>query len=255
MKSAGIYRIRNTVNDKVYIGQTSNLAARWRTHRHRLRAGTHDTAHLQAAWHKYGERSFVFEILQPCEVEDLHGLEVAAMAAVPTDMLYNHGPAGPSPTLGVRQRESTKLKHSRSKGGRAFLATNETTGEKLRFEHTGEAVAAGRGFRAAHIYSCLHGERAKHLGFSFSYVDGAPARPGRRRGSKPNTLSREVIGTCLVTGVEKRFPFVGAVKTAGFHPPAVFGVLRGLCAKHKGFSWRYADEKKKSPCEALSPIS
>lgn len=64
MKEPVIYWIKNTQNGKVYVGSTNNRYVRWRTHRKKLRSGTHHCKHLQAAWLKYGEAAFVFEVVE-----------------------------------------------------------------------------------------------------------------------------------------------------------------------------------------------
>lgn len=61
----GVYIIRNTVNNKVYVGSTINsFSKRWCCHRKRLNKGIHHSAHLQSAWNKYGSSSFNFEIVE-----------------------------------------------------------------------------------------------------------------------------------------------------------------------------------------------
>jgi len=60
---SGIYSIRNTVNGKVYIGKSVNIAGRWRSHRSCLRRGVHVNPHLQRAWCLYGESAFRCEVL------------------------------------------------------------------------------------------------------------------------------------------------------------------------------------------------
>jgi group I intron endonuclease len=71
-----IYRIRNVVNGKFYVGSTVNTRERFRTHRNKLRRGAHHTPHLQAAWNKYGEECFVFEVVEHVErLEDLQAAE------------------------------------------------------------------------------------------------------------------------------------------------------------------------------------
>lgn len=63
----GVYVIRNRVNGKVYVGSSAtNIAARWNTHRHSLRNGTHHSRHLQRAWIRHGEESFSFSIIAIC---------------------------------------------------------------------------------------------------------------------------------------------------------------------------------------------
>jgi group I intron endonuclease len=64
MKSQVIYKIINQVNDKFYVGSTINTRERFRTHRKKLRSNTHHCHHLQAAWNKYGEGKFVFQVIE-----------------------------------------------------------------------------------------------------------------------------------------------------------------------------------------------
>lgn len=67
----GIYRIKNPINNKIYIGSTKNIEARWAKHRALLRHNKHQNAHLQNAWNKYGENAFIFEVIEECKIEDL----------------------------------------------------------------------------------------------------------------------------------------------------------------------------------------
>lgn len=59
-----IYKIRNVVNDKFYVGSTVDSRKRFWAHRKALRLGNHDCIHLQRAWDKYGEDCFKFEIIE-----------------------------------------------------------------------------------------------------------------------------------------------------------------------------------------------
>lgn len=58
-----VYQIRNIISGTYYIGSSSNLYERWRTHRTKLRAGTHPNKHLQSSWDKHREEAFKFECL------------------------------------------------------------------------------------------------------------------------------------------------------------------------------------------------
>lgn len=60
----GIYKIKNKVNHKVYIGESINVKARWSNHRSDLRKGTHHSKYLQADWNRYGEKAFKFSIVE-----------------------------------------------------------------------------------------------------------------------------------------------------------------------------------------------
>lgn len=72
----GIYKIENTVNGKVYIGQSIHIELRWAEHKSELRGGYHENSHLQLAWNKYGEVSFKFSVLEFCDKSDLNDREI-----------------------------------------------------------------------------------------------------------------------------------------------------------------------------------
>jgi group I intron endonuclease len=78
-----IYRISCTANNKFYIGSTVNKAQRWARHRRQLRDGTHPNKHMAAAWAKYGEAAFVFEVLEDVD-------EPAALFAAEQKYLDEH---------------------------------------------------------------------------------------------------------------------------------------------------------------------
>src|SRR5688572_23079365 len=70
-KISAIYKITNNISKKVYIGSAINVYHRFSTHRSLLRSSKHFNKHLQSAWNKYGENSFMFEIIENCLPEDL----------------------------------------------------------------------------------------------------------------------------------------------------------------------------------------
>lgn len=76
MKLTGIYIIRNTVNGKVYVGQSVDIYHRWSEHRRLLNEGKHVNRHLQSAVNKYGLGAFVFNIIEECSVDFLDEREV-----------------------------------------------------------------------------------------------------------------------------------------------------------------------------------
>ena len=75
MRRSGIYLIHNTVNGKVYVGQSIHLDGRFSSHLSKLKKGTHHNRHLLAAVKKYGIDSFRFEVLCECPVEMLDAEE------------------------------------------------------------------------------------------------------------------------------------------------------------------------------------
>lgn len=62
--SAGIYRIVNLKNGRVYIGSTHRFKNRARSHENSLLANCHDNGFLQNDFNKCGEEHFVFEVVE-----------------------------------------------------------------------------------------------------------------------------------------------------------------------------------------------
>nr|DAH03957.1 MAG TPA: intron associated endonuclease [Caudoviricetes sp.] len=75
MRIVGIYKITNTVDGKIYIGQTVNYEKRKRSHRSYLLNNKHCNSHLQRAFNKYGLDSFKIELIQECKIDELDDLE------------------------------------------------------------------------------------------------------------------------------------------------------------------------------------
>ena len=80
----GVFLIRNTANDKVFVGAGLNLRGTMNRHRFQLNMGGHANQRLQADWSELGSSNFTFEIvdqLQPrpdgndrADLESLLGL-------------------------------------------------------------------------------------------------------------------------------------------------------------------------------------
>lgn len=67
---SGIYKISNTINDKIYIGSSVNIAKRIGDHKKTLKANNHRNKYLQNHYNKYGECLY-FDIIEECEIKDL----------------------------------------------------------------------------------------------------------------------------------------------------------------------------------------
>lgn len=94
-----IYKIVNLVNDKFYVGSTTNKKVRFRQHRKLLRGNRHHCKHLQAAWNKYGEEKFLFVVVE--EVPTTRALqeieEIYLMQHVGKPYCYNTGRSADAP--------------------------------------------------------------------------------------------------------------------------------------------------------------
>jgi group I intron endonuclease len=66
----GVYRIRNTLNGKSYVGFSTDLPARLSRHKAELKFGSHRNTELLSDWKLFGESCFEFEVLDELEYEE-----------------------------------------------------------------------------------------------------------------------------------------------------------------------------------------
>ena len=59
----GIYKIKNRINRKVYIGESLDIMKRWEQHIFELISNTHHNYKLQEDWNKYRQDNFSFEVI------------------------------------------------------------------------------------------------------------------------------------------------------------------------------------------------
>lgn len=68
----GIYKIKNYINGKIYIGQSWNIEKRWREHR--SNDNNSHNYHLYNAFKKYGIENFSFDVLKEFEKTSYPGI-------------------------------------------------------------------------------------------------------------------------------------------------------------------------------------
>lgn len=118
---ACIYQITNMINGKYYIGSAQSFERRTWQHKYDLKRGVHKNPRLQAAWNKYGEDAFVFEVLEeiPADGNALAVEDCYLVQHVGRDDCYNINPCAESPRLGVLHTEESKQKTSANRTGKA----------------------------------------------------------------------------------------------------------------------------------------
>lgn len=99
----GIYKIINVVNNKFYVGSAVDLKRRKTRHFSELRKGKHNNRHLQAAWVKYGEKAFVFVVVEELsnDADLLEAENIWLKEHVGKDYCYNLGVDATAPMLGI----------------------------------------------------------------------------------------------------------------------------------------------------------
>ena len=152
----GIYQITNQVNGKRYIGSAVNLGKRQREHLNRLCRGDHHNFHLQAAFDKYGEATFIFTVLEyVIDISQLIKREQHFLDILKPE--YNSSPTAGN-LLGYRHNTETCAKLSAALMGHPVSAE---TGAKISAAKVSHPV---RDETRAKLSAAASGERNPNYG-------------------------------------------------------------------------------------------
>lgn len=128
-----IYRIRNVVNGKIYIGSAVDSKIRFEKHRRQLRKGKHHCAHLQSSWNKHGEDCFKFEILEQVENDLLEAEQRWIDKYYGNANCYNTAKFAGAPMRGrTHSEESKKLMVLSQPKGEKHYRYGKTLSEDIR---------------------------------------------------------------------------------------------------------------------------
>lgn len=129
--TSGIYIIKNSINEKVYVGSAICLSKRWTVHKSYLNSNNHHSKRLQRAWNKYGQENFEFIPIQFCGKEDLIKYEQYWINHFNSYLAgYNGTPIAGS-RLGSTHDEATREKISINRRGKGTGANNCNYGKNL----------------------------------------------------------------------------------------------------------------------------
>lgn len=196
MKGQFIYKIINTVNGKFYVGSTTNTSERFRVHRNRLRKGRHHSQHLQAAWNKYGEKIFVFHVIEEVPIgESLQEAEDVWLAEhVGQPYCYNKSKFSDAPWRGVPKEKhpsfgrsvSEQQKLDISNTLKAYYAEDITNHPRFGKKHTPETIAKLSENRKG------KGAGEEHYRYGKTLSDEVKAKIGDAQRGKPKGPGRKV---------------------------------------------------------------
>ena len=156
----GVYKITNTVNGKVYIGQSINMKTRWKDHVNSLRRGDSCCTLLQRAWNKYKEESFSFEILEVCSEDELDDVEIKYIELY--DAVNNGYNIEPGGNKNKHLAEETRKKIGDANRGRVFS-------EEVRRKMSESRIGENNG-----MYGKRHSDEARK-----KISDARKGKPGR----------------------------------------------------------------------------
>lgn len=217
---SGVYRIVNTISNKVYVGQAQDVNRRLCGHRSALRRGEHHNSHLQSAWNLYGESAFQFMLIKSCLIAELSQTEATEIAKVPPSSRYNIGDDCQVPARGHRHTEATKEGWRQSKIRHyAQPGTREAAGvtQKKRMEDVAERQQISNTLK-------------RHFSNPESRVATSRAKGGRG-----------VVGTHMLSGARVCFATLADARRSGFVPSNIANVANGGNRKqHRQYVWTWA---------------
>jgi len=145
--NSGVYKIKNLVSGKLYVGSAVDITSRFKVHRSALNFDRHHNDYLKKSWDKYGEDSFVFEVIEYCSKDKLLEREqywIDFYGATNRDIGYNILEHAGS-LLGFKHTEETKRKISQSLKGEMVGEKNPMYGTKWTEEKRKEASEKFKG--------------------------------------------------------------------------------------------------------------
>ena len=82
----GVFQIRNTLNNKIFIDSSANIDAKWNRHKVQLDFGSHPNSELQKDWKESGKNNFVFEALGEVKQSDEETIDYTCEAELLKEM-------------------------------------------------------------------------------------------------------------------------------------------------------------------------
>lgn len=141
---SGIYQIRNTINNKVYIGSSRSLPSRRASHFRTLSANKHANCHLQNAWNKDGKENFSFEILELVKNKNLLDAEKKWFEKTKCcDRLYGYNLAIDPTNNKPSQETRDKISVLKTGIGNAFYGKTHSPEERKRISERNSGTKNG----------------------------------------------------------------------------------------------------------------
>lgn len=239
MSDMGIYKITNTANGKVYIGQSVRLFSRLNDHHNALQNNCHHNQHLQNAYNKYGD-IFKFEIITHCDSEEkLDDLERYYIA--------------------YYDSTNPKKGYNKEDGGHFNKHPSEETKKKMSDSHKGEKNHMfGKKGKNSPNYGRAHSEEAKKK-MSESHKGRTHSEETRKKISEINKgkiLSKETKKKISIATKGKNNPMYGKTHSEESRKKISKHISKSMTTtgfyrvyKHKdrqykqGFRWDYQVRK------------
>lgn len=264
---AGIYKIVNLVNGKVYVGSAKNLKRRSGTHLNDLRNNKHHNAHLQNSWNAYGGDKFKFTVIELCGREELLNREdfwISELNAHVTKGGYNiieraerqwsrtgakNSPEHIAKTMETKRRTMTHVGEHTSG---AVLKNEDINKIRCLFASGHSSVQIGRvfGVGKAAVMAVVKGKTWSHI--HFEVVDVSNIEMPSRKIAKGESANKSGLkDTDVIRIREMRASGVRIVDIAKEYDLA----NDNICAITSGKTWKHVGGPITEPKKDRRPLT
>jgi len=234
----GIYRIRNVVSGRFYVGSSEDVYRRFEAHRRHLRKGAHKNIGLQASWNKHGEDVFRFEILVRPAQADLRAVERRMLVPLLShplccnmhDETYVHPRTGVPHSDETRAKISAKVQKAVAEGRGGKFIPSEETRAKMSAALKGNQNAKG------HVRSDEHRRKLSEAN------KGNKNWLGKKHSPESKTKMGRAVLAITPDGQETRYATITELRSAlQLTPPTVHRALQSGAPIAKGRlkGWRF----------------
>lgn len=230
----GIYAIENKENNKIYIGQSSDLVRRKQAHYNKLNHNKHENYHLQKSWLKYGANNFSFKILKECTIDELDNWEkwfIGCYQSYNPNYGYNHEYGG---CKNKKLTKETKLRMSEVKKGEK----NPMYGKKLSEEHRQKLINSITGEKNPNYGKPLSDEVKRKLS-EFNLGKEIPEKTKRQISKTLGSTGIYKVSKCNYKKYKQGYTWVYTYTENGKHKRITSVDLQKLekKVKEKGLEW------------------
>lgn len=250
---SGIYCITCIPTGKIYIGSAVILRYRWNKHVRELQNNKHSNSHLQHAWNKYGEASFVITVLEYCDKENLLEREQYYLDTWQPFKLrgFNIARSARSPQAG---RKLTPEHRARIAAGNTGKPKSAECRAKISIAHTGKKLTPEQRVRHGEIRRGIP-HTPEHRAKISAALKSRPKSPeqiakmsaaNKGRKLSPEWIAKVVAGnskhTYIITSpngdVMEAKNLNQFARDHGLSPAGMSNVVNGRYSNHKGWTVR-----------------
>ena len=222
----GIYKYENKINGKVYIGQSTDIKARIRGHRHASYPGDKDfKMPIHQAIYKYGEENFDISILEECPKEQLNEREIYWIS------YFNSYEKGYNATIGGNESHIHL-----GKPVELYDLEGNYVKEYSNITEAAKALEISRNT----IYGILSGNRLSAKGYQFKLKDDNKIinKYHSRQGGKIPIIQLSMNNEFI----KEWESAAEASRTLAIDSSAITKVLKRKLKSTGGFKWKYKEE-------------